>query len=84
MSQEEESSFEAGPMMPSDAREERTKLSIWAEEVDAANFAAMAAAAVFRCSSSVRGGLSLKGPCWMYLTGVDCFPFPVLDGASVM
>ena len=34
-------------------KEDRTEVSIWAEEVEAASFAAIAAAAAFLCCSSV-------------------------------
>lgn len=41
--------FEAAP---SATRDDRTEVSIWAEEVDEASFSAIAAAAAFFCSSS--------------------------------
>lgn len=49
-------------MTPSDAREESTKVSIWAEEDDAVSFAAIAAAADFG-SCSMWVGFSGKGGC---------------------
>lgn len=50
------------PLIDSDAREENTYDSIWAEEVDAASFAATAAAADFRVSSKPTQDSSFAGP----------------------
>lgn len=50
------------PITPSDARDERTYVSIWAEDDDAVSFAAIAAAADLG-SSSMWLDFSGKGTC---------------------
>lgn len=59
-------------MTPSDAREDRTYESIWTEDVDAVSFAATAAAADLRGSSSMWPDFSGKETCRVYITGADC------------
>lgn len=61
-------------MTPSDAKEERTYVSISAEDVDAVSFAATAAAADL--GSSVWPDFSVKGTCRVYIIGADCSLVP--------
>lgn len=58
-------------IMPSDAREERTRESIWAEELDDVSCAATAAAADFLGSSVVTWTAVVDMCLVVYMTGAD-------------
>lgn len=59
-------------MTPSDAREDSTYDSICAEDVEAVSFAATAAAADLRGSSSTCPDFWENDTCGVYINGADC------------